>query len=166
MTQALEKAAKEEKEKKEAQEKMDAEAKERQDMAADVLEEQPETEESVGFLKHQKNKALQKEREEAKRKREQEAYEKELAEMQAKSNPLTNFSDKDQDDIMSMKNNMVQQTSEGMKIKKKKKGIFSRFEEKIEKEEQAGQDKQEAAQENSTLQVVAEVLKKSGIKMQ
>ena len=63
-----------------------------------------------------------------------------------------------------MKNNMVQQSSEGMKVKKKK-GIFSRFEEKIEKEEQAEQEKQDAQEENSTLQVVAEVLKKSGIKM-
>ena len=67
MTLALEKAAKEEKEKKEQQEKLDAEAKERQDQIPDALEEQPDTEESSGFLKYSKNKALQKEREEAKR---------------------------------------------------------------------------------------------------
>ena len=67
MTLALEKAAKEEKEKKEQQDKLDAEAKEKQDQIPDALEEQPDTEESSGFLKHSKNKALQKEREEAKR---------------------------------------------------------------------------------------------------
>ena len=86
--------------------------------------------------------------------------------MQAKSNPLTNFSDKDTDDIMSMRNSMVQSNSEGMKIKKKKKGIFSRMEEKVEKDEELAQDAQQADEETTGLQAVAEALKKQGISLQ
>ena len=58
MTLALEKAAEEEKEKKEAKEKLDAENKDRADNMSDSLEDTPETEDSVGFLKHRKDKTL------------------------------------------------------------------------------------------------------------
>ena len=58
MTLALEKAAQEEKEKKEAKEKQEAENKDRADDIADSLEVTPETDDSVGFLKHRKDKTL------------------------------------------------------------------------------------------------------------
>jgi len=45
---------------------------------------------------------------------------------------------------MNMKDSMVQQASDNIQVKKKKKGIFSRFEEKIEKDEQKEQEKQQA----------------------
>ena len=57
---------------------------------------------------------------------------------------MTTFSEKDNDDIINMRNNMLQEQTANIVVKKKHKGLFSKMEEKIQTEQEVQEAKKEA----------------------
>ena len=137
MKEKLDKAAKEEKAKKERAEQQRL-ANIQEEKANAQSDEADETDlDSVGFLKKRQLKQEMAEKEAERKKKEEEEYQKQMLERESSASPLASYTDQDNDDIMALRNSMVQQGSDNMiqPVKKKKKGLFSKMEEKIQQDE-------------------------------